>query len=359
MSTGAAVVLNGVGRTYGNVVALRDVSLSVEAGQFLTLLGSSGSGKTTLLRILAGFIDATSGSVLLDGSDLLGLPVHKRNIGMVFQNYALFPHMSVEQNVAFPLKMRGFSRERRKSLVGDALRLVELPDFARRRPNQLSGGQQQRVALARAIVAKPRLLLMDEPLGALDRRLRESMQIEIRRISTELGLTVINVTHDQEEALCMSDRIALLAHGDLIQFGRPAELYQRPSSHLVAAFMGESNLFSGTVRKRNGSPVLQTKSGDFQLPRAVAPEVTEATMMVRPAAIRVTRLDRARAGRDDRSVEGIVLASLFIGDEVKLVVRLADGPEILARCAVESSAIFGIGEAVRLEWDPDSVHVMA
>ncbi len=216
-TAGATLELRDVNKSYGGVSAVESVSLDIPSGAFVTLLGASGSGKTTLLRIIAGFETATAGSILLDGEDISRVPVHRRNIGMVFQNYALFPHMNVEKNVEFPLARRGVARADRRRLIGEALEAVELTGFEKRRPTQLSGGQQQRVALARAIVSRPRLLLMDEPLGALDRRLREALQVKIRSLSHDLGLTVINVTHDQEEALSMSDRIALLAKGGLQQ----------------------------------------------------------------------------------------------------------------------------------------------
>ncbi|RZI89517.1 MAG: ATP-binding cassette domain-containing protein, partial [Microbacterium sp.] len=221
--------------------------IDIQPGQFVTLLGASGSGKTTLLRMIAGFLEPTAGRIDLDGVDITSVPVHKRNIGMVFQSYALFPHMSVAKNVAFPLEMHKVRKADRARLVDEALAAVKLSGFGDRMPSQLSGGQQQRVALARAIVMRPRLLLMDEPLGALDRRLREAMQIEILRLSRELGLTVINVTHDQEEAFTMSDRIALLSDGKLVQYDAPEALYQSPVSEAAAEFLGESNRFSGIL----------------------------------------------------------------------------------------------------------------
>ncbi|GAA2433008.1 ABC transporter ATP-binding protein [Actinomadura vinacea] len=228
--------------------AVDGVDLAIHAGEFMTLLGPSGSGKTTTLNMIAGFEEVTSGRILLDGSDLVRLPSYRRNLGMVFQNYALFPHMTAADNIAFPLRQRKVGKKEIARRVGDALELVHLGEHGNRLPSQLSGGQQQRVALARAVVFAPRALLLDEPLGALDKKLRESLQLEIARLHRELGITFVFVTHDQEEALALSDRIAVFRNGRIEQVGTPAELYETPASHFVATFLGDSNIFTGQVR---------------------------------------------------------------------------------------------------------------
>src|SRR5580698_4772396 len=245
---GAAVVLSGLEKRYDNVGAVRGVSLDIRSGEFLTLLGPSGSGKTTTLMMIAGFEVPSAGDIAIDGRSVVALPPHKRNIGMVFQNYALFPHLTVAENIGFPLKQRGVDRATRARKVAESLELVRLPGYQARTPRQLSGGQQQRVALARAIVFRPRLLLMDEPLGALDKQLRESLQLEMRRLHADLGITFIYVTHDQEEALTMSDRIAVMNEGRIAQVGTPEDLYDRPCDQFVASFIGESNFLPCVVR---------------------------------------------------------------------------------------------------------------
>ena len=245
---GHALSLRNVTRRYGEAAAVADVSLEVGRGEFLTLLGPSGSGKTTLLMMIAGFVEPSAGQVLLDGRDITALPPEKRSFGMVFQGYALFPQMTVAENVAFPLRVRRIGRAERESRVRATLDLVQLGRFAERRPHQLSGGQQQRVALARALVFDPALLLLDEPLSALDKKLRAELQDELKALHRRVGRTFINVTHDQEEALSLSDRIAILNHGRLIQQGSPAELYERPATRFVAGFLGEANRLDCEVR---------------------------------------------------------------------------------------------------------------
>src|SRR5580658_6506385 len=244
---GAAVFLSGLEKRYGSVGAVCGVSLDIRSGEFLTLLGPSGSGKTTTLMMIAGFETPTGGDIAIDGTSVVAMPPYRRNIGMVFQNYALFPHLTVADNIGFPLKQRGVGKAERAKLVGEALELVHLPGYGERYPRQLSGGQQQRVAFARAIVFKPRLLLMDEPLGALDKQLRENLQLEMRRLHADLGITFIYVTHDQEEALIMSDRIAVMNEGRIVQLGKPEQLYDRPCDQFVASFIGESNFFPCVV----------------------------------------------------------------------------------------------------------------
>ncbi|MGO4669778.1 ABC transporter ATP-binding protein [Bosea sp. 2RAB26] len=241
---GKAVSIRSLGKSYGTTLALDGVSLEIAAGEFCTLLGASGSGKTTLLKTIAGFETYDAGQILVGGSDIGPVPVSKRNIGMVFQNYALFPHMSVRRNVAFGLEMRQVSKRDVDARVSEALSLVDLSAYGERLPRQLSGGQQQRVALARALVISPDILLMDEPLGALDKNLRQSIQIELKRLHAAVGATVVYVTHDQEEALFLSDRIALMDKGRIVQAGTPRELYDRPANRFVAGFLGECNFIA-------------------------------------------------------------------------------------------------------------------
>ncbi|MEU8195399.1 ABC transporter ATP-binding protein [Microbispora amethystogenes] len=355
-SPGARVELAGIVKVYGETRAVDDVSLTVEPGQFLTLLGASGSGKTTLLRIIAGFVDADEGRIVVNGRDISQVPVHQRGIGMVFQNYALFPHLSVAANVGFPLEMRGVRRRDRGAMVERALEAVHLGGYGRRSPKELSGGQQQRVALARAIVARPPLLLMDEPLGALDRRLREAMQIEIRRLSRELGLTVINVTHDQEEALTMSDRIALLAGGRLVQHGTPEELYGLPESEVAARFLGESNLFRGRVRREGADSVLALPYGRVLVP-GDTPGEREAVVVVRPSAIRI-RPAGAEPSASVSRMPGVVSADIYAGDSRKVLVAGADGAELVVRCESGAPLPCSVGDEVVLEWDPGSCHII-
>ena len=240
-----ALVLRGLHKAFGDAVAVDGVELEVRRGEFLTLLGPSGSGKTTTLRMVAGFTTPSGGSIEIDGRDMTRVPPHRRDVGMVFQNYALFPHMTAAQNIAFPLQMRRQPRQEIDKRVASALGLVKLDKFGDRYPRQLSGGQQQRIALARAVVFEPRLLLMDEPLGALDRKLREALQLEILHVSRQLEATVLYVTHDQEEALVMSDRIAIFSAGRIEQLGSGEDLYERPASLFVADFIGESNILRG------------------------------------------------------------------------------------------------------------------
>ncbi len=303
------VVFDHVQKSYdGQTLVVKDLNLSIGKGEFLTMLGPSGSGKTTCLMMLAGFETATHGEIRLDGQPINQVPPHKRGIGMVFQNYALFPHMTVGENLAFPLQVRGMSKADRETRVMHALDMVQMGAFANRRPAQLSGGQQQRIALARALVFDPKLVLMDEPLGALDKQLREHMQFEIKALHERLGITVVYVTHDQGEALTMSDRIAVFNDGRIQQLAAPAELYERPDNSFVAGFIGENNALSGTIEKLDGTRALvkliewrtdrrdrrehrpgRTENAGFDPPRA-------GRIQARPDARRRPH-DRGRGGR--------------------------------------------------------------
>jgi len=315
---GARLQLIELTKVYGDVIAADRVTLDIAPGEFITLLGPSGSGKTTTLMMVAGFVIPTSGQILVNGEDIAFRPPHKRNIGMVFQNYALFPHMTVAENIAFPLKMRKWPRDRIEQAVKEALQLVRLPGFEQRYPRQLSGGQQQRVALARALVFRPPVLLMDEPLGALDKKLREEMQLEIKHIQESLNITTIYVTHDQEEALTMSDRIAVMRDGRIEQIGTPRELYERPASEFVASFIGESNFLTGRLERRDGHAYLVTEDGW----RVVIPDVEDL-----PAGEQVTvalRPERIVLGerRGENQAEATIEEIIYVGEATKFRVRL-------------------------------------
>lgn len=325
---GDAIAIQGVSKRFGSIVGVDRVDLRVEPGEFLSLLGPSGSGKTTLLMMLAGFETPSTGTIALGGRDLTRVPPNKRGIGMVFQRYALFPHMSVAQNVAFPLKMRGLEKSEIEPLVEQALARVRLEGYGGRMPAQLSGGQQQRVAVARALVFQPPVLLMDEPLGALDKKLREELQIEIKTLHASLGVTIIYVTHDQEEALTMSDRIAVMDKGRIQQLGTPVSLYHEPESGFVADFIGRMNFIGGVVREVEGGRIQIAVSG-----QTIAVERSqlggrcevEAGQPVRIAA-RPESITLAQAGHD--VIRVAVETSIFLGSHRTLVVRTEDGTQL-------------------------------
>jgi spermidine/putrescine ABC transporter ATP-binding subunit len=348
------LTLRGVVRRFGSVTALAGVDLDVAEGELLTILGPSGSGKTTLLKIVAGFEFPDEGTVLLGNSDVTVAPPRSRDVGMVFQNYALFPHMTVAQNVAFPLEMRRMPKPERERRVAEALALVELAEYGHRLPRQLSGGQQQRVALARAIVFKPRLLLLDEPFGALDRKLREAMQLEVRRLQRRLKLTTLFITHDQEEALILSDRIAVMSAGLIEQIGRPDDVYARPATRFVADFVGESNLLDGIAR--DGASAEAAGFGPVMLAASAGAPGAKATLLVRPEALRI---GAPAAGIANRAT-ATILETVFLGLSVKLRLRLGTGLELLARQPLRPSEPFPLseGEAVDVGFAAEDVHVI-
>lgn len=354
--SGQAVRLSGVSKNFGDHVAVKDLSLEVEPGEFLFLLGPSGSGKTTLLRLMGGYEQLSGGKIEIGGQDVTRLPVHHRNIGMVFQNYALFPHMTVAQNVAFGLKMRRVSDKDVKSRVGEALELVELDGLAGRYPAQLSGGQQQRVALARAIVYRPGLLLLDEPLANLDRRLRDNMRFELKRLQQLIGITTIMVTHDQEESLSMADRIAVLHQGQLEQIGPPAAIYTAPRSTFVAAFIGEMNVLRGKVTALEGARVqVQSDNLYFEIPLPPGRAVIagqEVVLCVRAERIRLDELNEAALEGPD--LEGTIEFVTFMGASTLYLVR-PDNSQNLLKVNEPNAAgrpLHGKGGRVRLSWPP-------
>jgi len=328
---GAALSIRNLTKRYGtNPAAVDDVSLEIEAGEFVTFLGPSGSGKTTTLSMVAGFTEVTSGHILLGKQPIDELPPHHRNIGMVFQSYSLFPHMNVFDNVAFPLKRRGVAKSDIKTRVGRVLELIQLADKADRFPTALSGGQQQRVALARAIVFEPQLLLMDEPLSALDKKLREQMQLEIRRLHRELKITFVFVTHDQEEALVMSDRIAVFNEGKLAQVGTATDLYEHPQSLFVANFLGDSNILRGRAHIEQDSHVLVSNLGRFIAPRSERiGSGSPAALSVRPERMRVLPL--AQTCSDANRVVGRVSQIIYVGSSRKVEASLPDGTLVCVR----------------------------
>ena len=344
MAPSAELRLEGVFRRFGEVRALDGVSLAVESGELLTILGPSGSGKTTLLKVVAGFEKPDGGRVLVDGQEITALPPAKRDIGMVFQNYALFPHLTVRQNVAFPLEMRNVARAEIDRRVGETLALVELAGYDGRLPRQLSGGQQQRVALARAIVFNPRLLLLDEPFGALDRKLRETMQLEVRRLQRRLALTTIFITHDQEEALVLSDRIAVMNKGAIQQIATTTEIYERPASGFVADFVGESNIFNGTA----GADGTVTLSGGRSLRVARAVTAGKSVgVLIRPERFSATATN---------AFEGEVVEAVYLGSSFKLRLKTADGFAVIVRLPARGK-LPAVGERVSVGIEPDEIHV--
>ncbi len=340
----------GVRKRYDSLVAVDDLDLALEAGEFLTLLGPSGSGKTTTLMMVAGLQQPDAGSITLNGVSVASLPPYRRDVGMVFQNYALFPHMTVQRNVAFPLEMRGTPTAEIARLVDEALALVKLPDHGERLPKQLSGGQQQRVALARAMVYRPALLLMDEPLGALDRKLREQLQLEIKRVHRERGISVLYVTHDQEEALTMSDRIAVFNKGRIEQIGTPEELYDRPATRFVASFIGDTNLVEGRVLGvAGGICEIETAAGRIAASARASLSAGAAVFVaVRPERVVLATVQTAGAG-----LEGIIVEEVFLGTSRKYVVRLADGTELVVLRPISDPPFEQAAPAVRLSWAAD------
>jgi len=349
---GASVTLNHLEKSYDRVAAVAGVSLDIHSGEFLTLLGPSGSGKTTTLMMIAGFEMPTGGDIAIDGKSVVAVPPYRRNIGMVFQNYALFPHLTVADNIGFPLRQRGVAKVERARQVGQALELVHLPGHGGRYPRQLSGGQQQRVALARAIVFKPRLLLMDEPLGALDKQLRENMQLEMRRLHADLGITFIYVTHDQEEALTMSDRIAVMNEGLVAQVGRPEDLYDRPISRFVAAFIGESNFLPAVVCGIEDDVVVAECEG--AIIRALAPSPPargkKVVLTTRPERIRFA--DGAwNSTVPQNRLTVTVTEAVFAGERCRYMLQAGQGIAIVLK--EPSSASIrrrAVGERAEIAW---------
>src|SRR3954470_708805 len=358
-----SVRLECVTKRFGDLEAVRALDLDIPRGQFFTMLGPSGCGKTTTLRMVAGFEEPSEGRVLLDGDDVTGLPAFKRPTNTVFQSYALFPHRSVEQNVAFGLRRQGVGKAEIKRRVGEELDRVGLAGEAKRRPAQLSGGQQQRVALARALVNRPAVLLLDEPLGALDLKLRKQLQVELKRIQRDVGITFVYVTHDQEEALTMSDRIAVMNQGVIEQVDVPEQVYERPATTFVAGFIGVSNLMPGDVVSANGSGTeLKLDAGLTVRTESAGASVGErAHAVVRPEKLELYPVEEGRVG-DRPSVEGIIESSLYLGTATQVVVKLGDGTAMTVLVPNTDEAarqrMPGAGAEVLLAWANEHIHIV-
>jgi len=356
------VRLVDVVKRFGEMVAVDHIDLEVQDGEFFSLLGPSGCGKTTTLRMIGGFEQPTSGLIELQGEDVTWLPPFRRNVNTVFQNYALFPHLTIYENVAFGLRRKGVKDSEVKSRVGDMLKLVELPGFEARKPGQISGGQAQRVALARALINKPAVLLLDEPLGALDLKLRKQMQVELKRIQQEVGITFIYVTHDQEEAMTMSDRIAVMNKGRYEQLGDPESLYERPTTTFVAGFLGVSNLLPGTTDGTADAYALVKLADDtrIRVPRALVNGSTSLQVGIRPEKIRLSEPDKAPAGGN--MLRGVIRDASYIGVSTQYIVEASGGARLTVyEQNVERATkaeLWSPGENVALTWAPDHSFVI-
>ena len=343
----------------GETLVVKDLNLSIAKGEFLTMLGPSGSGKTTCLMMLAGFETATNGEIRLDGRPINQVPPHKRGIGMVFQNYALFPHMSVAENLAFPLEVRSMNRAAREAKITRALDMVQMGAFVNRRPAQLSGGQQQRIALARALVFDPALVLMDEPLGALDKQLREHMQFEIKHLHESLGITVVYVTHDQGEALTMSDRIAVFNDGRIQQLAPPAELYERPENSFVAQFIGENNKLTGTIEKiADGRALVRLPTGELidATPVNVSTKGQPTLVSIRPERVEY-KPEALPEGA--HTLEAEVLEFIYMGDIFRTRLRVAGSEDFVIKSRnTLGQRMLRPGEKIRIGWAPQDARAL-
>ncbi|WP_108501476.1 ABC transporter ATP-binding protein [Paracoccus indicus] len=356
----AFVAFEHVQKSYdGQTLVVKDLNLSIGKGEFVTMLGPSGSGKTTCLMMLAGFETATHGEIRLDGKPINQVPPHKRGIGMVFQNYALFPHMTVGENLSFPLEVRGMPRDERETRVKRALDMVQMGKFINRRPAQLSGGQQQRIALARALVFDPQLVLMDEPLGALDKQLREHMQFEIKHLHEQLGITVVYVTHDQGEALTMSDRVAVFNDGRIQQLAPPAELYERPQNSFVAGFIGENNALAGTIEQLDGEKAL-VRLDDGGLIDATAVNIREkgqrTTVSIRPERV---EFKPEMMPHGAHTIEAQVIEVIYMGDILRARLRVAGSENFVMKMRnTIGQTHLHAGQSVRIGWHPEDARAL-
>jgi spermidine/putrescine transport system ATP-binding protein len=356
---GGSIELTSLCKRFGEHTAVDCIDLSVASGEFFSLLGPSGCGKTTTLRLIAGFEQPTSGRILLDGVDVSGIPAHRRNVNTVFQSYALFPFLSVSDNVAFGLRYARVTKAELRTRVGDALSLVSMSSFASRRPSQLSGGQQQRVALARALVLNPAVLLLDEPLGALDAKLRRSLKVELKALQERVGITFLYVTHDQEEALTMSDRLAVMDSGRIAQIGTPRQVYEEPADSYVADFLGAANLMEVLVSERAGSSAT-LKLGEIALTTShgcPAAAGEKARAVIRPERVRV----EPHGSAGDNRVPALVERVVFLGSATQLILRLATGASLQALLQNDGGAAAGTlaqGTPVHLYLPPDALRVL-
>ncbi|SES32688.1 putative spermidine/putrescine transport system ATP-binding protein [Tranquillimonas rosea] len=356
----AFVEFDRVQKSYdGETLVVKDLNLSIGKGEFLTMLGPSGSGKTTCLMMLAGFETATHGEIRLDGGEINNIPPHKRGIGMVFQNYALFPHMTVQENLAFPLEVRKIGKSEREEKIKRALDMVQMGDFGGRRPTQLSGGQQQRIALARALVFEPELVLMDEPLGALDKQLRETLQFEISRLAHDLGITVVYVTHDQTEALTMSDRVAVFDDGRIQQLASPDVLYEQPENSFVAQFIGENNTLQGTVEEMSGSRcTVKLANGETidAVPVNVDRPGQKTVVSIRPERVET---NLARLGEGAHTLKAEVLEFIYMGDIYRTRLRVAGRDDFIVKTRnAPDQPRLKPGETIEIGWLPDDCRAL-
>ena len=358
----AAVRLSNVVKRFGEFVAVDSIDLEVQDGEFFSLLGPSGCGKTTTLRMIGGFEQPTSGLIELQGTDVTWLPPYRRNVNTVFQNYALFPHLTIYENVAFGLRRKGIKDSDIKARVTEMLNLVELPGYERRKPHQISGGQAQRVALARALINKPAVLLLDEPLGALDLKLRKQMQVELKRIQQEVGITFIYVTHDQEEAMTMSNRIAVMNRGRFEQLGDPEQLYERPTTRFVAGFLGVSNLLPATTDGAAGGYAVVKLADDtrVRVPKALVNGGTRLQIGIRPEKIRLSEPDKAPTGGNQ--LRGVIRDASYIGVSTQYIVEASGGARLTVyEQNVERATkaeLWAPGEEVSLTWIPEHSFVI-
>jgi spermidine/putrescine transport system ATP-binding protein len=353
-----AVELSGVTKRFGEFVAVDDLSLDIYEGEFFSLLGPSGCGKTTTLRMIAGFEEPSEGGISVAGESMQGVPPYRRPVNTVFQSYAIFPHLNVFDNVAFGLRRSGVKGDELRQRVTDACEMVQLSGFEKRKPNMLSGGQQQRVALARALVNRPKVLLLDEPLGALDLKLRKEMQLELKSLQHEVGITFVYVTHDQEEALTMSDRIAVMNEGRVQQVAEPATLYESPRNRFVADFIGQTNVFSGTVETVNEERVMMLRTSEGMKIEAVAREGGEVEVGDQAhAAVRPEKIRFGSAGDNVSSAE--IRQIVYLGVSTQYIAELPDGQKlVLYQQNIQDSAGPGVGEEVMVAWDTQNCLVL-
>ena len=355
-STSAAMMVEllGVSKRYGEVDALQRVDLSIRKGEFVTLLGPSGSGKSTLLNLIAGMTSPSSGRIVIEGRDATTLPTNRRGLGMVFQNYALMPHMTVFENIAFPLQVRKVAKEEIRRRVGAVLDLIQLGHVANRKPRELSGGQQQRISLARCIVYRPSIILMDEPLGALDKKLRDQLQIEIKHLHRQIGSTILYVTHDQQETLTMSDRVCLMNHGRVEQLGTPHDLYFRPQTVFAADFLGDSNILPASVAGADGEAMLAIRlpgfEGALRAPRR--PGIGNSVrVMIRPESLRLAQ--QPEPGWN--ALPAVVTEMIFAGGVTRYIMKVPGGQQmVLADLTMETSMSVELGREVTVQWRPES-----
>ncbi|MEM9715242.1 MAG: ABC transporter ATP-binding protein [Pseudomonadota bacterium] len=350
--TDAFVEFQRVQKSYdGEILVVKDLNLALPKGEFLTMLGPSGSGKTTCLMMLAGFETATHGEIMLDGRPINNIPPHKRGIGMVFQNYALFPHMTVAENLSFPLEVRKIGKSEREAKVKRALDMVQMGEFGSRRPAQLSGGQQQRIALARALVFEPELVLMDEPLGALDKQLREHMQFEITRLAHELGITTVYVTHDQTEALTMSDRVAVFDDGRIQQLAAPDQLYEQPENSFVAQFIGENNTLEGVIKSMNGKSCVVALDDGSEIdatPVNVASVGERTKVSIRPERV---EFNKDRLHKDAHTLKATVQEFIYMGDVFRFRMSVAGKDDFIVKTRNAPDAVkLKAGQEIEIGW---------